>query len=438
MNPEISEFARKFSAPSGIMELMDDMGRAVDDAARLGTEISMLGGGNPASIPEVNAFWRQAMNELMSRGDEFERTIASYDTPQGRQEFLEAIAFLLHEQCGWDVDAHNIAVSNGSQSAFFSLFNAFAGQFPDGSFRKVLFPLMPEYIGYADQSVYAEDLEGLPATINNVGPNRFRYHLDLDRFQQRLVEHDKLGGKDLGALCVTRPTNPSGNVLTDEEIRTIADTTRCRNIPFFLDSAYGLPFPGIVFDQATPRWEKHMVVSLSLSKLGLPGLRTGIVVADKPLIKTLSSINAVVNLASGSFGPALTARAFRSGAILELVKAYVTPFYQKKRALALQLLDKSLGASGVPYRIHESGGAFFLWIWLPGFKAGTRALYETLKASGTLIIPGAAFFFGLDEADAAWGITHGNECFRMSFASPDSDLERGIKTIGTVLKRMGS
>ena len=56
--------------------------------------------------------------------------------------------------------------------------------------------------------------------------------------------------ESIGAICVSRPTNPTGNVLTDAEVYQLTDLARSHGIPFILDSAYGLPFPGIVFVDA--------------------------------------------------------------------------------------------------------------------------------------------------------------------------------------------
>ena len=45
--------------------------------------------------------------------------------------FCKKLADFLNEQCGWKVSEKNIAVSNGSQSAFFVLHNMFAGRMSD-------------------------------------------------------------------------------------------------------------------------------------------------------------------------------------------------------------------------------------------------------------------------------------------------------------------
>ena len=76
-------------------------------------------------------------------------------------------------------------------------------------------------------------------------------------------------------------------------------------MPLIIDGAYGLPFPNIVFSQATPLWDDNTIVCLSLSKIGLPGLRTGIVVANERVTRAISGANAILNLAPSSFGSVL-------------------------------------------------------------------------------------------------------------------------------------
>lgn len=40
---------------------------------------------------------------------------------------------------------------------------------------------------------------------------QFKYHVDF--------EHLTIGD-DIGAICVSRPTNPTGNVITDDEVKS--------------------------------------------------------------------------------------------------------------------------------------------------------------------------------------------------------------------------
>ena len=69
---------------------MEDLGAAhSSDPAPL-----MLGGGNPAHIPEIQVTARKRMEAILDQPGEFERLIGNYDTPQGAMPFLEALADL--------------------------------------------------------------------------------------------------------------------------------------------------------------------------------------------------------------------------------------------------------------------------------------------------------------------------------------------------------
>ena len=60
--PRFSEFGERFTGDSGINRLMDDLA----DATRPGAPpVLMMGGGNPAQIPEVKEAIRSAMLEML-------------------------------------------------------------------------------------------------------------------------------------------------------------------------------------------------------------------------------------------------------------------------------------------------------------------------------------------------------------------------------------
>ncbi len=80
---------------------MDDLGHAMAGAE--GRQMLMLGGGNPAHIPAVQAHFRERMEQMLARGDEFERAVGNYDPPQGKPQFIEALASLLRAEYGWPV-----------------------------------------------------------------------------------------------------------------------------------------------------------------------------------------------------------------------------------------------------------------------------------------------------------------------------------------------
>ena len=413
MSEQFSEFGRRLCMGSGIEELMDDLGNAL---ATGGPDVRMLGGGQPAHIPEVNALWRRRLEEIMSSPGELEKMLSNYDPPRGNPRFLEAIAGLFRENFGWDISAKNVAITPGGQTAFFFLFNALAGKFPDGSRKKILLPLVPEYIGYANQSVGGDIFRACKPLIQKTGDHDFKYRVDFDRLEV---------GDDVAAICVSRPTNPTGNVLTDNEISHLSSLADEHDIPLIIDNAYGAPFPNIIFTEATPVWNEHVVLTLSLSKIGLPGTRTGIVIANEEIASAVSSMSAIVGLANGNVGQAIMEPLIRSGEILNLSNEVVRPYYVEKSRQARAWIDEEFDHS-LPYRVHASEGALFLWLWFEDLPITSAELYERLKRRGVLIVSGHYFFFGDEDLDD-W--QHRHECIRMTFTMDERTVHEGIRII---------
>ncbi|PIE04329.1 MAG: valine--pyruvate transaminase [Spirochaetales bacterium] len=403
-----TQFARRFSRKSGILELMDDMGLAMAGDR----SVHMLGGGNPAHIPEMNELWRKRIQEILSNGQELDEILANYSTPRGKIDFLHSVAGLLNREFGWNLTEKNIAVTNSSQTAFFYLFNLFSGKTAGKDSRavkKILFPLCPEYIGYANQTIEEEALVSWPAEIELTRENFFKYRVDFSNLEI---------SSDIGALCVSRPTNPTGNVLTDEEIAGLSALAEEKNIPFIIDNAYGMPFPNMIFTENKPLWNKNIILSMSLSKLGLPSVRTGIVVAREEIIEALTACSAIISLSTGNIGQAIVQPLMDSGEILRISRSIVRPFYFQRSRQAIESIQKAVGGR-FPYRIHECEGSLFLWLWLPELPVSSTVLYERLKKRGVLVINGKYFFFGLEKE---W--KHSQQCLRISYAlSPEEFRE---------------
>ena len=411
--PEWSEFGQGLCCGSGIGELMDDLGHAL---AAGGNHIHMLGGGQPAHIPEMDALWRQRIETIAATPGELEHMLGNYEPPAGSTHFRQAIARLFSQEFGWDLSAENIAITMGGQTAFFSLFNALAGRFSDGRQKKILLPLVPEYIGYADQSVSGSMFRSVKPRIELTGKHEFKYRVDFDH----LTVTD-----DIAAICVSRPTNPTGNVLTDDEINRLAALAKAHDIPLIIDNAYGAPFPNVIFTEAKPIWNEHIILTLSLSKLGLPGTRTGIVIATPEITKAIASMTSIMGLANTNTGQAIVQPLVESGEILRLSNEVVQPFYREK-SLQAQAWVKQYFDPQLNYHIHRSEGALFLWAWFECLPISSHELYERLKARHVLIVPGSYFFFGQDDSD--W--KHRDECIRINFTMPAEDVETGIRIIG--------
>ena len=413
---KFSDFGKRFAGEIGIGELMDDLGDAlVSDPAPL-----MLGGGNPAHVPEVQALFRSRMEDILSNAGEFERVIGNYDTPQGAKGFVGALADLFRAEFGWKIGPENIALTNGSQNAFFSLFNLFAGKFDGGQLKQVLLPLAPEYIGYSEVGLEPDFFRANRPEIELLDDRLFKYRVDFDRLKM---------DNSIGAVCFSRPTNPTGNVVTDEEVSRLCQLANSQGVPLIIDNAYGTPFPNIIFSEAHPVWDENIVLCLSLSKFGLPTLRTGIVIAKEETIRVVSRMTSVLSLAPGSLGPALALDLVKSGEITRVSNDVVKPFYKQKSARAVAQLRREINDE-IPMRIHKPEGALFLWLWFEGLPISSLELYQRLKKKGVLVVSGHYFFPGMEQDDWA----HKEQCIRVTYAQDDEVVEKGISLIAEEIR----
>ena len=407
-----SQFGDKFTQHSGISRLMEDMGEGLRTPGTI-----MLGGGNPAQIPAMNDYFHQLLLQMHQDG-KLSEALCNYDGPRGKALLLEALAKMLREELGWPLTAQNIALTNGSQSAFFYLFNLFAGRRTDGSKKRVLFPLAPEYLGYADAGLEEDLFVSAKPNIELLPEGQFKYHVDFDH----LPLND-----DIGLICVSRPTNPTGNVITDDELLQLDALAQQHGVPLLIDNAYGVPFPGIIFSEARPLWNPNTILCMSLSKLGLPGARCGIIVADESTIAAIGNMNGIISLAPGSIGPAIANEMIVRGDLLRLSEEVIKPFYQAKVSETIAILRRYLPEDRC--LIHKPEGAIFLWLWFRDLPISTETLYQRLKARGVLMVPGHFFFPGLEHE---WPHTH--QCMRMNYVPDAQKIERAVQILAQELE----
>lgn len=439
---QFSRFGQQFTGHSGILQLMDDLGDALSSDA----PVNMLGGGNPARIDAVNAAFLEIYRILGDShdgsGDPAIENIGNYSNPQGDAKFIAALVDFFNRHYDWQLTSDHIALTNGSQNAFFYLFNLFAGQFDDADAgdaeagkaqrvdKSILLPLAPEYIGYSDVHIEGEHFVAVQPQIDEVTHEGetgfFKYRVDF----AALNELPELQQGKIGAICCSRPTNPTGNVLTDEEMQQLSELAKTHGIPLIVDNAYGMPFPNIIYSDATLSWDDNTILCLSLSKIGLPGVRTGIIIACPEVIAAVSAMNAIINLAPTRFGAAIATPLLHDDRLKQLSDHEIRPFYQAKARRAVSLLKHELG--DYPMRIHKPEGAIFLWVWFADLPISTLELYGRLKQQNTLIIPSEHFFPGIDTDR----YPHAHECIRISIAQDDATLVNGIAVIGEVVRAL--
>lgn len=419
MNPALTKFGTQMSKLTGVRAIMKDIIETLQ--AGQGQEFINLSAGNPVILPEVEQLWRDCTAQLLA-SSEYGEVVCRYGSSQGYQPLLEAIANEFNQRYGLRLNERNILITPGSQSLYFYAANIFGGYTNSGQLKQVVLPLSPDYTGYGGVSLTPEALFAYkPALEIDEAAHRFKYRPD---FSQLSIT------PEVGCVIFSRPCNPTGNVLTDQEVSKITAMAAPLDVPVLIDSAYSPPFPSLNFTEMTPVFGGNILHCLSLSKAGLPGERIGVAIGDPELVGVLQSFQTNMCLHSSRYGQAIAAKAIASGALSHISANIIRPHYRQKFDIAEHTLDQSM-PKDLPWFLHRGEGAIFAWLWLKDLPITDWEFYQELKKVGVIVVPGNSFFPGLQEE---WIHTH--QCFRISLTASAQEIATAMQRLALVTQQV--
>ena len=421
MEIALSEFGQQMSQLTGVRAIMKDIIETLKAGA--GQEFINLSAGNPVILPEVEQLWRECNAELLA-SSEYGEVVCRYGSSQGYAPLIEAIATDFNRRYGLNLSDRHLLITPGSQSIYFYAANAFAGYTPAGELKEIVLPLSPEYTGYGGVSLVPEAVVAYQPSLDlDAANHRFKYRPDFNQVKIK---------ESTGCVIFSRPCNPTGNVLSDEEVEKIADLAAQMNVPVLIDSAYAPPFPALNFTPMQPQFGENILHCISLSKAGLPGERIGIAIGAPELIKVLESFQTNLCIHSSRYGQALAAKAIASGKLADISTRVIRPYYQGKFEVVEDILDQHM-PKNIPWFLHRGEGAIFSWLWLKDLPITDWELYQELKKMGVIVVPGSSFFPGLREN---W--RHKQECLRISLTASNDEIATGMKCLAKVVAKVYS
>ena len=436
MKPALTQFGTQMSQLTGVRAIMKDIIETL--RAGSGQEFINLSAGNPVILPEVEQLWRDCTAELLASA-EYGEVVCRYGSSQGYQPLIDAVRTDFNRRYALSLTDRNILITPGSQSIYFYAANAFGGYTAPQqeidkqaevfnpkskiqNLKSIVLPLSPDYTGYGGVSLIPEAVVACKPTLDiDAAAHRFKYRPD---FSQLSID------QTTGCVIFSRPCNPTGNVLTDDEVKKIAAMAAAFDVPVFVDSAYGPPFPALNFTEMTPIFGGNIVHCMSLSKAGLPGERIGIAIGDEQIIQVLESFQTNMCIHSPRYGQAIAARAINSGALADIGLNVIRPYYQSKFDVVETTLEQAM-PQDLPWFLHRGEGAIFAWLWLKDLPMTDWEFYQQLKQVGVILVPGSSFFPGLRED---W--RHKQECLRISLTATNDEIETAMKRLATMVEKV--
>jgi GntR family transcriptional regulator/MocR family aminotransferase len=218
--------------------------------------------------------------------------------------------------------------------------------------------------------------------------------------------------------------NPTGTCLSSQRRRQLLVLADRYNVPILEDDFVGdLRYEG----RTQPALKSldpggRVIYISSFSKMLMPGLRVGFLVAEGPVYDSLISYKRVNDLATAN----LIQRALEDYVTVGRYRAHLRrscQIYRKRRDAMLLAINRHLP---VGVRVVPPQGGLFVWLCLPDDLSSASLLLLACE-EGVAFAPGSSFF--PDGAD-------GESTMRLNFAmqSPE-DIEEGIKRLGKVIKQ---
>lgn len=327
-----------------------------------------------------------------------------YTPSSGLLPLRKAICEKFKKDNGLSYEPSQIIVSNGAKH---SIFNACYAVLEEGD--EVIIPA-PYWLTYPE---VVKVCGATPVYIDCKKENKFKF--SAEDLKAAITPKTKM-------LIFNSPSNPTGAVYSEEEVRAIAKVCEEAEIFVLADEIYEkLCYNGVKAFSIAKCSEKMKDLTITINGVSktyaMTGWRVGYLAAPADIAKAIDSFqsHATSNASSISQYATIEALASTDEEIGEMVNVF-----DKRREKLLKLASEIDGVQTV-----EPDGAFYVMLVVDGLYGKTyngKAITNSIEFADVLLeaekvatVPGVSF--GADD------------CVRLSYALGEADLEEGLKRI---------
>jgi len=317
--------------------------------------------------------------------------LTHYGNAYGEPALREAVCLSLKRDFGVERKPENVLITSGGIEAIHVISATYLNPGDEA-----LIP-DPEYSAYADSvSLFG----GTPVLF----PLKEDFHIDFEAIEKRISPKTKI-------VFVSSPGNPTGRVLGEDEVRTLARLAVKKDLLLVLDEAYHkLIYSGVRFlsiCQVEASRSRSILLNSFSKTYAMTGWRVGYMVADAPLIKDMVTFHKAMTICPNV--PAQMACAAAAAGPQECVEA-MRREYEKRKALVERKLKEIQGLHTPPCE-----GAFYFF---PRFEHALTSpqMTEYLFSKGILVRSGTEF--------GACGQKHLRICFATSMETLETGMDR--------------
>ncbi|MDZ7643539.1 MAG: aminotransferase class I/II-fold pyridoxal phosphate-dependent enzyme [Woeseiaceae bacterium] len=307
---------------------------------------------------------------------------------------------------GDDDDPDRVTVTNGgSEANYMALWGLV------GASDRVAF-MMPNYLqGWGISRAYGGQADAYKLRMKRSRNGGWHWQLDVDSLRNAVRKNTRI-------IVVTNPNNPTGHVLSEEEMQAIIDEARRVGAWILSDEIYrGAEVSGPLTPTFYGRYDKVIVTSGLSKAFGLPGLRIGWIVSTPKMVSHLAQYHDYLTLTPNVLSDRLADIVMRPARRDEILK-------RSRDIIAgnLPLLEKWIARYDdvFDYARPMAGAIATLRYRLP---IGSVALFNRLlEEQSVLITPGGHMGLG--------------RYLRIGYGYDAGKLRQGLRRIGRVLDEL--
>lgn len=332
---------------------------------------------------------------------------ASYYTPSGGiPELKQAIVSYVEREYQLCYQPKQVIVTDGAKYALYLLFQAILNVGDE-----VIIPV-PYWVSYGEQVKLAE---GKPVFVSSTQEQSFKVSVA----QLEAVRTDKTK-----AIILNSPSNPTGVIYTEEELRQIGEWAVAHNILIIADDIYGrLVYNGHRFTPIATISEairQQTIIINGVSKTyAMTGWRIGFAVGDEKIIQ------AMTQLASQSTSNPVAVSQY---AAIEALTGEQTTVEDMRQAFEKRLNHIYPKVAALPgVSLIKPEGAFYLFpnvkktLEICGYDNVTNWVKDLLQEAHVALVTGEGF--------------GAPEHVRMSYATDLMTLEKAIERMNDFIEK---
>eukprot|EP00931_Biecheleriopsis_adriatica_P106371 TRINITY_DN80831_c0_g1_i1.p1 TRINITY_DN80831_c0_g1~~TRINITY_DN80831_c0_g1_i1.p1 ORF type:complete len:421 (+),score=85.18 TRINITY_DN80831_c0_g1_i1:56-1318(+) len=388
--------ASRRAAKTRSFKVMDVVQRA-DQLARAGRTIYHLEVGQPqSSAPQI---------AIRTAQEQLGKDRCGYTSARGEVPLREALAAMYSTNYGVTVSPQRIHVAPGSSGAFTIAFHA---AFDVGDAVAVPSTSYPCYTNLL--STYG--CEVVPIAIDK------NYNVTAKELAECQQSRKESGLPPVRGLILSSPANPTGAMLTPEELSELCALCDRTGVQFISDEIYhGISFEGAPRAACALEFTKNAIIINSFSKYySMTGWRLGWLVVPDHLDSVVDALNQNMNVSAPTIAQRAAVAALSAEAKVELEE------HVKKYAANRQVVIEGLREMGIE-DYAPPHGAFYMYVDLA--RHGVRdsaALCEALITEA-----GVALTPGIDFEQPGSGL--GEQRFRIGFPGSTEEVREAMKRL---------